>query len=595
MIKNQLFYFFILLMLSALKISSIEAEIPYKVEFEGIEDSGLLNELKGVSQLLKRPDQTTDSLNALKQRAEADIANFLKVLHSQAYYNSRINKHIEGSNPAIVTYIIETGPIYPLAEFRIVEEIKNNISHLSILEAITLDELGLCIGSAAYAQDILKAEDILLDILAENGFPSASISDREIIADQQEKALHVILHVETGPLTYFGNTTVSGHTSIEDAFFKKKIAWKEGDVFNLKDIARTQEALENSGLFTSTTISYQNELSDETIFQMDIQVTEAKHRSISGGISYMSHDGFGGTAEWEHRNARSLGERINIRANAWKEVQEARISYLIPDFGKQGHDLIWSADAEHDKTKGYTDTSLSASVTLERQVSEQLRVSYGFMGKSISTKQSDNNSDFNLVKTPLQLHWTTSNSILDPTTGYTLHARVVPTLQLIEPGFAYCPMSLTGTFYYPLTANHRYVFAARTIVGSIFGTPRHEIPPSERFYTGGENTLRGYLYQTVSPLNKEHKPIGGKSILVLSTEMRIRLNEQFGWIGFYEIGNVYKSSIPQPGSKQLQSVGMGLRYYTLIGPIRLDFAVPLNRRRKVDSPFQAYMSIGQSF
>ncbi len=100
---------------------------------------------------------------------------------------------------------------------------------------------------------------------------------------------------------------------------------------------------------------------------------------------------------------------------------------------------------------------------------------------------------------------------------------------------------------------------------------------------------------TVSPLGKKHKPIGGKSIGVLSLEARARVTETIGVVGFYEVGNVFENSRPHRSDRLLQSVGLGLRYHTPIGPIRFDLALPLNRRRKVDGPYQAYISIGQSF
>jgi translocation and assembly module TamA len=183
---------------------------------------------------------------------------------------------------------------------------------------------------------------------------------------------------------------------------------------------------------------------------------------------------------------------------------------------------------------------------------------------------------------------------LDPTSGYSIHLKSVPSLQLKPPHFAYCPTTFISTFYLPFQEDHRFVVAGKLTVGSIFGTSRHTIPPSERFYAGNENTLRGYGYETVSPL-KDHKPIGGRSIMVLSLEARMRLSETLGLVGFYEIGNVYSSPAPQFNHEQLQSAGVGVRYHTAVGPIRLDFAFPLNRRPKVDGPFQAYLSIGQSF
>ena len=135
------------------------------------------------------------------------------------------------------------------------------------------------------------------------------------------------------------------------------------------------------------------------------------------------------------------------------------------------------------------------------------------------------------------------------------------------------------------------------MLGSIFGAGKHEIPPPERFYAGSQNTIRGYRFLTVSPIEKRrhHKPVGGRSMFVYSLELRSRITKDIGLVGFWDIGNVYSDAIPNFERRLLQAVGVGLRYYTPVGPLRLDVAVPLNRRKDIDNYFEAYFSIGQSF
>jgi translocation and assembly module TamA len=343
---------------------------------------------------------------------------------------------------------------------------------------------------------------------------------------------------------------------------------------------------------------------------MEIQVNESKHRSIVGGVSYTTARGVGAVAEWDHRNVRGMGERINVHATVWAKTQDGRVSYVLPDFRKKNQDLIYLAEVEHEITKGYTETSFSASAIIENKINKRLNVSYGGLYKWISIGRSENNGVFNLLKIPLQVRWSTSNSLLDPTSGYSFNLKTSPTMQIRVPSYFYCPSTLTSTFYMPFTEDHRFVLAAKAVVGTIFGSSRHEIPPSELFYSGSENTLRGYKYLTVSPLDHDNKPTGGRSIMVFSFEGRVRLSETIGFVGFYEIGNVYKSSLPEINHKQLQSAGLGFRYHTPIGPIRFDVAFPLTRRdkhqhnkdlkagkkpKKLDSLFEAYISIGQAF
>jgi translocation and assembly module TamA len=137
--------------------------------------------------------------------------------------------------------------------------------------------------------------------------------------------------------------------------------------------------------------------------------------------------------------------------------------------------------------------------------------------------------------------------------------------------------------------------ASKLTLGNIFGAAQHTIPTPDRFFSGTENTLRGYRYLTVSPLNKHDKPIGGRSLLAASIETRFRTDSGFGWALFYDVGNVYSANFPVIDHGFLQSTGAGIRYATPLGPLRLDVAIPLNRRHKIDPHFQIYFSIGQSF
>lgn len=583
---------FLLLATNGLLLS-IEAagDLSYRVKLQGVEDIQLETALKTASQLENLSEHSAVSLGVLKRRAEADVINFVKVLHSLAYYNASVRYTIDKTvTPYLIRFEIDPGPVYPLAGFRLVPIPGMSFS----LQEISLEDIGVTLGSAAYPEKIIEAEEILLQRMAQMGYPEASIKKREVRADQKNKEIFVILEVDSGPKAFFGITKISGNKAVRDDFFYKKIFWGAGEPFNVCDVDKTQKALESTGLFSSIVIAH-GELDRETgSLPIEIQVIESKHRSIGGGISFTTQRGVGGLAEWDHRNIRGLGERINIRTSVWKDTQDARFSYVLPEFCRSNEDLQLLAEIENENIEAYSETSFSISGILDRKIKERLRLSYGLMYKSILIRRSDNNGHFHLLKMPLQLRWSTANSLLDPTSGYSFNIKSEPTLQLKGQVFSYCPTTITATWYQPLTEDHRFVFAAKVVAGSIVGSSRHTVPPSERFYAGSENTLRGYSYLTVSPL-KDHKPIGGRSISVLSLEARMRLSETVGLVGFYEIGNVYKNSIPDFSRKQLQSVGLGLRYHTPIGPIRFDLALPLNRRKHVDGPFQAYISIGQSF
>lgn len=579
----RLLYLFLLLPFSLMALDS------YLVEFDVEIPEESLCLIKSTSQLVALQKTPPSTLPGLKHRAEADVENIIKVLHSLAYYNARVHfdYHFDESPPRITVKIIP-GPVYPFEEFLIV-------SKHGEFDRISPKELGIMIGSPAYPKQIIEAEDRLFSILEREGYPLAEILEREVYADQTKQAIIVVLHLDQGPRGYFGDTTIIGNATVREEFFKKKLVWCHGDLYDPCKVQKTYREIEGSGLFSTISISHASKVDATGLLPMTIEVAEAKHRSVAWGLAYATQRGPGLSAEWEHRNIRGLGERLRFDIDLWPDDQEARVLYVKPDFLKRAQDLMWLTAYQHETTKGYTETSISLSGTLERRFSDCLRFSYGIMYKWLRDTRSDVNGVYNLLKAPLQLRWKRTNNLIDPTHGYTVNLKIIPTAELLAPQFGYCINTFTMTGYQPVTEDHRVVLAGKFTIGSIWGSSRRSIPSSERFYEGSESCLRGYRYQTVSPLRHHDKPIGGRSMTLYSLELRVRATESFGWVTFYDFGNVYTQIVPQFSKKILQAVGFGIRYHTPVGPLRLDFAVPLNRRPQLDSRYQIYLSIGQAF
>lgn len=588
---KKLIYFFILIGLMQTPAFSQDA---YKVQFIGVNEEETLNLLKTTSKTVELKETPPLTAAGLKRRAEADISNLIKALHSLAYYNGRVETQVNfESEIPLVNFYITPGPLYPLRSFKIVPSNADDPQTFPFDE-IDLKDLGITLERPAFPKDILDSEDLLILLMEKKGYPLAKIEKREVIADQATHSIHVTLFVKSGPRCYFGEVTYKGLDRVSSQVCRKKIAWCAGELYDPCKIDKTQNALESAGLFSSISITHGTNVSDNGLIPIEIEVIEGKHRSIGAGVGYSTDNGFGVLGEWEHRNIRGKGEKVSFKTLISQRLQEGTLAYVIPDFKRRKQDLIWLAEFQRQTTKGYHASSYSFSGIVERQLNDRTRISFGGMFKRLRDTHSDNNGSFNLLKTPFQLRWTNTNNILDPTQGRSLNIKIVPSLQFLKPQFAYCINTITGSIYIPLREDKRVVFAAKATLGSIFGEKRHTIPPSERFYAGNESLLRGYHYMTVSPLRK-HEPIGGRSMMIYSLEARLRVTETWGWVLFYDFGNVYENYLPQFNKKILQSTGVGLRYNTPVGPLRLDFAVPLYRRKHIDENFQIYLSIGQAF
>lgn len=559
----------------------------YEVRIEGIADPELRHLIQSISQLEKLKENPPATALGLKRRAEGDLPSIIEVLHSRAYYNAKAVFTIqkEGGGETVIIKI-DTGPLYPLAAFQVLSD--------NEMPTITLDDLNIKMGEPAVPSTILDTEDKLLDLLDLQGYAYASIEKQEVLVDQTAQSVTVIVHVQPGALAYFGPVTITGLDRVSKSFVMHKLYWKQGCLYNPLSIERTQEALDFSGLFSAVTITLGEKPTEDDEVPITINLKEGKQRSIGFGVNYSTELGPGISAEWEDRNSRGNGEKLRFRADVSQRLQEGSLAYIIPDFKLKNQSLIWQVGYQHEEIKAFKETALSLSGTIERHLNKRTLVSYGLRYMLMESRDSAHNGTFDLLKAPFQWRWSNTDSLLNPTRGNILHFKITPTLRLQDPLYGYCINQVTGTYYKSLWGGDRAVFAAKLQLGTILGSSEYNIPPPERFYAGSDTTLRGYNYLTVSPLIG-HKPIGGRSMMIASLETRFRIGESFGWTLFYDVGNVYYSSYPEINHRQLQSVGLGLRYHTPVGPLRCDIAVPLNRRPGVDSPFQVYFSIGQAF
>ncbi len=567
--------------------------IPYEIHFEGDIDPATLTVLQTASQMFKLQDRPPASVMALRTRAEADVAKITKGLQSLAYYSPDVHLQINTNYlPATVIYHIHKGPIYPIASFEILPGSDKCVYNF---KEITSKDVGVCIGEPAYPKSILDAENELLTLLAEDGYPLAVVQKKEVVADQHYCSIGITFYVDPGPLIYFGTTEIQGLCKVKETFVRNKIYWDFGDIFDPQKIARTQCALEATGLFSGVSINYPEGLEDEHILPMQIQLTEAKHRRMGVGASITTQLGPGVGFEWENRNFSGSGEKVALRSYVWRKQQSVNLLYCKPDFLCSAQTFNWVYEVLQVQTKGFDETSLSLSGLVDRRLDSNSSFCYGGKVKQLYTKKTENNGASTLFKTPLHLRWSEVDQICDPTVGIALNFKVIPTLEITGDHSAYIINSLTTCIYHYLNYDQTFIAAAKVNIGTILGANPDTIPIPEKLFAGSPCTLRGYNYLTVSPLDAQGNPIGGLSLLIFSFELRKRATEEFGFVLFHDMGNVYRNPFPNFWEKYLQCTGVGLLYHTPAGPIRFDIAVPWNRRPGIDAAFQYYFSVGQAF
>jgi translocation and assembly module TamA len=575
--------------------SAFAQDINYSVEFKGLEDARALKSLKSASQLITlRKTHPPASINALRYRAESDIPQLIKILHSAGYYEAQVTIQVQDyrERPRVVV-LIDPGPRYCIEAFDI-SLYCETIEEKNTCCTIGLKQVGIELGKPAEAKGILNAELKILQILAECGFPLAHIEKRDMIVDGATKGLRVHLCIKTERKASFGPLVIVGTDKVKPLYIEHKMTWKEAEGYDSRLVEETQNSLLNSGLFSSVLITHEDTLSPAGEIPMKIEVTETKHRTVNIGASYQTVFGPGITFGWENRNVGGMGRKLSFQGDVTRISQTGLATYIHPEFLRLDQDLIWQGQAAHEALFAYSMRSYNIVQRIDRKFGKRLRAAFGIEGERLYVTASVHNGNYWLLEFPIYFRWSTANSLLDPTRGATIEFTTTPTADLSRLSQSYLIQEVSESTYHPLTRNERIVLAQQLTCGLIWSNGLNGVPLSKRYLGGTEQDLRGYRYRTVSPL-KDDKPEGGRSAIFFTVETRFRISSTIGLVPFFDIGNVYKTSYPTKEGKWFKSVGLGLRYFTFMGPFRLDLAFPLDRRKDIDPIYRILVSIGQTF
>lgn len=574
------------------------ASIPYSVRIEGLDDGRALRELRASSQLMALQKKPPSSINSLRFRAESDIPELIKIMHAHGFLEAEIDVQFDkGANDYLVILLVKPGPLYRVADYQIslIEKVGETEQLAPECRRLQLDDIGISLGDPLETKTILESELAALEILSECGYPLAQIKNREIVADGKTKQVKIELTIEIGPLAYFGPTTIEGNGSVRACLIEQQIQWCENQRFDSCLIEGTEKALLDTGLFTSAYITHPKTLNQNDQLPIKIELAEAKHKSISAGVSYQTTFGPGATFGWENRNISGLGRRFSFQANVAQRSHSGIISYLIPNFRGVGRNLTFEAQAAHESIRPYRMQSYSFLNRFDRPVEECFYFSVSGQVEYLIVSGSVDNGNFLLVETPLYLRWTNVDDFLNPISGVRFEYRGVPAINIKKASEFYYSQVFTFSSYFNLWRGDFLILAQKLTVGTIFSNGLDAVPVPKRFFGGSEENLRGYRYYTVSPLKKHDKPIGGRSEIFYTIEPRFRFTNCFGLVPFFDIGNVYLKEWPTFKGKWRKSVGIGFRYFSIIGPLRLDVAFPLNRREEIDPHWWVFVSLGQSF
>lgn len=581
--------------------------VHYKVSFTPTGNEELDNLLQQTSSLVALQSKLPPAPFALIGRARTDEEQLLTVLHSLGYDSGQIKitiNNMQLDNPALLAWlnrlaetqdaqieiIPEKGPLYTLADVNIV----GLPPDFKYKPAIHTEDVAL-------AAPILETKDNLQQALQNEGYAFANVGEPYALANTATHKLQVSFAVNPGPHVNIGAVTFSGLKRTNSSFLHRNISLYSGQPYATQNIQAARNTLLELGIFSSVMpIIAQQETNGRV--PVDFHVVEMKRHTVLVSAAYATDTGISLGTSWKDRNLFGQAESLTlstavsgIAGNSTDGLgYDIKGVFSKPNYYVHNQTLNLSVEALKESLTAYNRKGMILGASLSRPITSNTSISYGptFINELI--KQEGKNQTFILAQFPVGLNWNTANSPLEPTSGHKLSLSLTPTYPVVgKQRHTFVILLGTGSVYLPIDENARSVVAIHGIVGSIQGTSQFKVPPDQRFYAGGSGTIRGYSYQTVGPLFPDDKPQGGMALDAINFEFRQHLNKIIGIVPFIDAGQVDKGSGPFKGKVRV-GYGVGLRYYTGIGPIRLDFALPV-KRTAGSGAFAIYIGLGEAF
>jgi translocation and assembly module TamA len=477
--------------------------------------------------------------------------------------------------------------------------------------------VGLKPGDPAVASDLRAAEARIIDWFRNQGRPLAKVQSIVPVVDHPAQVMDVTVTADPGPIAQFGEATMKGPDSFDPAIARSFLYIEPGDPYSPRAVQDAKTSIRQIPAVGGVRITEGTALDAYGRLPYQIDVEDRLPYAFGASAQYSTTNGPAGQVYWEDRNVFGGAERLRLQADVfyappWYITSQSLQNFSIHDLGGRisasflkpalwdtRNDLLIDALAERVSTAGagffgYEAEDIDVTAALRHRFSQYFSFQAGVEGQTGTATDALGKVDYTLVGVPLSITYDDTDSKLDPTRGFrvTVSAAGFPTF--LGSSLDLMQAKARASAYYALDADQRFVLAGRVGLGAMGGPALDEIPANWRFYAGGGGSVRGYAFNSLGPTGPFGAVIGGRSLFEASAELRIRVNDTIGIVPFFDAGNAFASGFPNFSQPLYTSAGLGLRYFTAVGPIRLDLAFPL-QRHKGAGPVAVYVSIGQAF
>ena len=570
------------------------------VELSVAGDEGMESEIRGASLLLGPEGEDLTAPQDVLASARADYTRIVGRLYARGYFGPVVNILIDGQEAAAIAPLdaparigqvqiaVRTGPAFALGAV--------SIAPLAPDTELPEDFVS---GQPASTGIIREAATAAVTRWQEIGRARADVVDQSVVARHPTSTLDVALAIRPGPVVSFGRVTVSGAENVRTKRILEIAGIPTGQRYDPFEIERAETRLRRTGTFRAVAIEEPEGNAREDVMPLDITVVEALPRRIGAGAEINSNTGLSLQGYWMHRNLLGGAERlrfdlavdgIGTQVEGDGTDYSASALFTRPATFRSDTDLSFRVAVERENEPNYSADRFVIGPELTRYATDELTLTAGIEVLIERSEDATGERSFRQVSFPVSAEYDRRNDPLDPTGGYYIEATARPFAGFgdSETG-ARATLDLRG--FEDFGPGERIVAALRLEFGTVIGSSIAGTPPGYLFYSGGTTTVRGQPFESLGvPVGDEI--VGGRSRAVIQSEIRYAVTEKIGAVGFLDAGFIGEGSFGGDGEVHA-GAGLGARYKTGIGPIRLDVGLPV--AGGTGNGVQLYIGIGQAF
>ena len=563
-------------------------------------DEELAEDLRQSSLLVAAQDENVTDPQELLAAARADYGRLIGTLYSEGRYGGVINILVDGVEAARISPLQQIGRIERI-EVRVEPGPTYRFSRTQITPLAPGTELPeeFSLGEPARSAVVRDAAGIAVEAWREVGHAKAEVADQDVIAQHEADTLAVDVAIAPGPLVRFGDLILRGSDAVRPERLRAIAGLPTGEVFDPEELEEAEDRLRRTQVFSSVALTEAETLGPGNTLDIAAQFADRPPRRIGFGAEVSTVDGLSLDAYWLHRNLLGGAERFRIEGEVagiggGTGGLDYRFSLRLdrPATFSAENDAFVEAEVARLDEENFVSDYVSIGAGITRRVNDRVNIGYGINYRFSQVEDESGTTDYSLVNLPLIATYDSRLSMLDPEEGVYLNLGLSPFLGTNSNTGDGARAVFDARSYLSFGEEDRITLAGRIQGGSIIGADLEEVPNEYRFYSGGGGTVRGQEYQSLG-VELNGTDSGGASFIGVQGEVRAAVTDSIGVVAFADYGIVGRESFPDGDADSHAGAGVGLRYLTPIGPIRLDVAAPVSGDD--DSGVEVYIGIGQAF